>query len=71
MGFKWCLFPIGQKSHYFLSFNENNYLKKCIPFTPKLIEIENRVFREINRDFLFRQNRTALPPMKTQLSSKR
>ena len=41
---------------------ENNYLKKCIPFTPKRIkiEIENRVFREINRAIIFRQNRTAL-----------
>ena len=56
-------FPIRRKSHCLHSFNENNYLKKCIPFTPKLIEIEieNRVFREINCDFLFRQNRTALP----------
>ena len=37
------------------SFNENNYLKKCIPFTPKEIgiEIENRVFREVNRDLIF------------------
>ena len=60
MGFKWSLFP-SQKSHLFEFFNES-YLKKCIPFTPKLIEIEieNRVFREINRDFVFRQNRTAL-----------
>ena len=33
-----------------------------ISFTPKEIgiEIENRVFREINRCFIFRQNRTAL-----------
>ena len=35
--------------------------KKCIPFTPKLIEIENWVFRKINLDFIFRENRTALP----------
>ena len=39
------------------SFNENNYL---ISFTPKEIEIENRVFREINRYFIFRSNRTTL-----------
>ena len=62
MGFKWSLFPIGQKSIFLHYFNENNYLKKCIPFTPKQIEIgiENRDFREINCDFIFRQNRTAL-----------
>ena len=40
--------------------NENNHLKKCIPYHPKQIEIENQVFREIHRDYIFSQNRTAL-----------
>ena len=44
------------------SFDENTYFKKCIPFTPKVIEIEieNLAFRCINRDFILKQNGTAL-----------
>jgi len=43
MGFKWSLFPIGQKSHS----------RKRITFTPKQIgiKIENRVFRENETGF--------------------
>ena len=40
-----------------------------MPFTAKVIEIENRVFREINQDFIFRQNRTAISKIYVQHES--
>ena len=49
-----------KKKHIRLNFL---FEKNVFLLPQKQIEIENRVFREINRDFIFRQNRTALVPL--------
>ena len=43
----------------FVIFNESNHLENVF-LSPKQIKIENRAFREINLDFIFMQNQTAL-----------